>query len=155
MSKKFCEHEYKGVKVWYNEHSEKWECLLNEDSPRISETQNLADLRKRIDAHVKREKNFKRFEVIELSQSWRRHGEHYQVLTVTSITANGEYWCVDAKGSRTKERPKGLARNTPENQEIVRKAKETDANAEVLKKQVRALRESIQIERDEPEEDDE
>jgi len=118
---KIGEHEYKGIKVWYNEGFEHWECELDRERRRTVQREKLADLRKRIDDFVKREKKFERFEAIRLGAGFGR-SDRGEILIVTSVTVDGEYWTINGKGDRSKKTASQIATNTPENMAIIQKA---------------------------------
>ncbi len=143
-------HRYRGCEVWYSYKGGEWMCLVDSRPLMIM---SLPAVYQAIDYHLKREDDFEPFEVIDLTGE--REERQYEVLNVTLISADNLYWVINKWGNRTKVDPRGLTRNTPENQALILKIKEVDANAAALTRQASQLRESIQIVRDEPEEDGE
>jgi len=110
------EHEYKGIKVWYNSDSETWECFL--ERTRMPEINNarITSIYGSIDNFLKEEKHFDRFETFVISG---RFGVDFEQRTVTTRQDNGFYWTVDKDGNRNKENGRNLIEITPENGGIV------------------------------------
>lgn len=113
-SKKVGFHQYKGIDVWYDDFHEMWECELERSHQSHISQEKLQDVRKRIDAFVKKERKFERYEVIVLT-AYGFGLNRGDIVTVTSHLDDrdeGHCWVVDKKGSRSKERLVNLAPNT-------------------------------------------
>lgn len=142
---KIGEHEYKGIKVWYDDHFELWECELDRDRNRMIQKKEIGELRKRIDEFVRKEKNFKRFEVIRLGTGFSSRSRRGEVLTVTSITDDGEYWTTDSEGTRNKLFGSQIAMNIPENMGTIKMAIEEGTHHEAKLAEIEKMVDALAI----------
>lgn len=142
-------HEYKGIKVWYDDIKEQWECELAEARSPFYGGDKIEEVRNRIDRYVKEEKKFERFKVINLSRP--RGGEKYDILIVTSETEWGEYWTINENKERRLIAPSYLALDTPDNVAIIEEVVEMEARAKALHEKTHELRYSIAMKKDDDE----
>ena len=156
-TKKIGYHQYKGIDVWYEDFNEHWVCELERSHQKHISLEKLADVRKRIDSFVKKERKFVRYEAIHLTgPGWRGEGAG-EIVTVTSLCEEpdkGYCWAVNKGGTRSKENLKNIALKTDANRMAFDGFMEVRAESEKLEKQAnRGIRE-LGIGYEEADEDD-
>ena len=90
---------YRGWNVTYKEWDDSW--LGDLDDINIKTSKGLAELKKKIDAALKKESKFKNTNVI-IEQRWGGNSGPFRKVTITSINEKGECWIKTDKGSREK-----------------------------------------------------
>lgn len=92
--------EYRGWGITYKEWDDSWFAELDEINMKTSK--GLAELKKKIDAALKKESKFKDVSVI-VEHRWGSDKEGpFRTVTITSVNEKGECWIKTAGGSREK-----------------------------------------------------
>lgn len=91
--------EHRGFEITYCEFDDRWDGKLDDIS--ISTKQGLAELKKKIDAALKKESKFKNMAVI-VEGRWGGNQSPFRKVTITSINEKGECWVKTARGIREK-----------------------------------------------------
>lgn len=92
--------EYKGWEIKYIEYDNSWSGKLGEIS--LTTSQGLSELKKKIDASLKKESKFKNMDVV-IETRWGGGSEGpFNKVTITSVNDNDECWIRTAGGNREK-----------------------------------------------------
>jgi len=92
--------EYRGWSITYKEWDDSWLGELDEINMKTSK--GLAELKKKIDASLKKESKFKNMAVIIESRWGNNNDGPFRKVVITSINEKGECWIKTDKGSREK-----------------------------------------------------
>lgn len=135
--------EYNGIEINYVEGTDDWHFELR---GRSRKADSLAKAKEAIDKEPaeKRTQAFPRFQAHFYSYS------QWQIVTVTSVAADGYYgagtafWCNEKDGKRRKERDSCLYPVNPHNDALVVAIKEKDKQIEKIEKEKSDLFEKLQ-----------
>lgn len=92
--------EYRGWDITYKEWDDSWLGELDEINIRTSK--GLAELKKKIDAALKKESKFKNRAVIIETRYGSNNDGPFRKVTITSVNESGECWIKTDKGAREK-----------------------------------------------------
>lgn len=136
---------YRGWDITYKEWDDSW--LGEVDEINIRTSKGLAELKKKIDAALKKESKFKNMAVI-IETRWGSNGNGpFRKVTITSVNESGECWIKTDKGAREKlSKDVPIYTDTEENWKIISEvalkriqAKSIEQEREGLQKTLKTL----------------
>ena len=129
---------YKKVEITFDEDTELW--TTKEHGCDLS----LKAMKRKIDAHIKKEKGFGKIQVY-INNGWNR--DHYALVTITSINEQGEVWIKHNDDGRREKKyaHQEFYENTDFNRDIFQKLDELIKEQQRISKEKDELKSQLQI----------
>ena len=135
--------EYRGWNITYKEWDDSW--LGELDEINIKTSKGLAELKKKIDAALKKESKFKDLEVIIEARYCRGNEGPFRRVTITSVNAERECWIRTTGGSREKlYKGAVIYINNDGNKKIISEMEHKRKQAQSIEQERDALRKTLE-----------
>lgn len=124
------QENYRDINIWYNEHMERFECEIETNSRYSNSLKTIKSaIDKLLDGETQLKKKFDKLDVYK-----EYHNCEYKLITVTSITDDGECWVTGNSNYRKREK---LYRSDSTN--LILKTKDNEDKIDVIKSKKEAI----------------